>query len=287
VLKIGRTHLQDATPVRLGQVFGGFAAQVERGIARVRNTLPGIHELALGGTAVGTGLNCPPGFASRTIARLAQMTGIPFVEAVNHFEAQAARDAAVELSGALKTVAVSLIHIANDIRWLGSGPRCGIGEITLPATQPGSSIMPGKVNPVMSEMLLQVSMRVIGNDAAVTCGGASGVFELNVAIPLIADALLESIQLLSNGCQVFVERCLEGIEADEERCSELIDRSLMLCTALAPHIGYDDAARIAERAQAESRTVREVAEEMGIEKLDERLDVRSMTSSPVPDSEAR
>ena len=277
VLKIGRTHLQDATPVRLGQVFGGFAAQLTRSIARLKDAMPRLTELALGGTAVGTGINCPKGFAEKAIGRIAEKTGIPFVEAGDHFEAQAGRDAAVELAGALKTVAVSLTHIANDIRWLGSGPRCGIGEIKVPATQPGSSIMPGKVNPVMSEMLLQVCMRVVGNDAAVTAGGASGVFELNVAIPLMADALLESISLLTRGCAVFTEKCLKGIEADEKRCKELIEKSLMLCTALAPVIGYDKAAQIAKKAHAEGKTVREVATEMGIADLDKLLDLRSMT----------
>jgi fumarate hydratase class II len=277
VLKIGRTHLQDATPVRLGQVFSGFAQQVQNGAVRLQHCLPHLHELALGGTAVGTGINCPEGFARKTIERIAAATGLPFCEAHNHFEAQAARDAVVELSGSLKTVAVSLYHIANNIRFLGSGPRCGIGEILVPATQPGSSIMPGKVNPVMSEMLIQAAMRVIGNDAAVTAGGASGVYELNVALPLMADALLESVQLLANGSEVFTERCVRGLEADQERCAELIEKSLMLCTSLAPHIGYDQAAALAKRAHAEKKTVREVATEMGIEDLDERLDVRSMT----------
>ena len=277
VLKIGRTHLQDATPVRLGQVFSGFAAQVRNGAARLRTCMPQLAELALGGTAVGTGINCPEGFAERAIARIAERTDVPFTEASDHFEAQAARDAAVELSGSLKTVAVSLIHIANDIRFLGSGPRCGIGEITIPATQPGSSIMPGKVNPVMSEMLISVCLRVIGNDAAVTMGGASGVFELNVTIPLLADALLESLDLLTNGCDAFVDKCVTGIEADEERCAELIEKSLMLSTALVPAVGYDKAAEIAKRAHKERKTVREVAEEMGIENLDDLLDVRSMT----------
>ncbi len=283
VLKIGRTHLQDATPVRLGQVFGGFAAQVERGIARLREALPRLCELALGGTAVGTGINCPPGFASSAIAKLAKGTGIPFVEAGNHFEAQAARDAAVELSGALKTVATSLHHIANNIRWLASGPRCGIGEISLPETQPGSSIMPGKVNPVMSEMLMQVCLRVFGNDAAVTAGGAGGLFELNVSLPLMADALLESIGLLANGARIFTDRCIRGIEADAERCAELLEKSLMLCTALAPVIGYDKAAKIAKQAHAERKTVREVAEAMGIGDLDRLLDVRSMTGPSAAD----
>ncbi|MHC4959015.1 MAG: class II fumarate hydratase [Planctomycetota bacterium] len=277
VLKIGRTHLQDATPVRLGQVFSGLAAQVQYGAARLQHCIPQLCGLALGGTAVGTGINCPEGFAEKAIARIAERTGLPFVETGNHFEAQAARDAAVELSGSLKTLAVSLIRVANDIRWLGSGPRCGIGEITIPATQPGSSIMPGKVNPVMSEMLMQVCMRVIGNDAAVTAGGASGVFELNVTIPMLADALLESIALLSNGVTTFAERCVTGIVADEERCAELISKSLMLCTALVPAIGYDKSAAIAKKAHAERKTVRQVAEELGIENLDELLDVRSMT----------
>ncbi|MHC4550836.1 MAG: class II fumarate hydratase [Planctomycetota bacterium] len=277
VLKIGRTHLQDATPIRLGQVFSGFAHQVQNGAVRLQHCLPQLHELALGGTAVGTGINCPEGFAEKTIRRIAAATALPFAEAHNHFEAQAARDAAVELSGSLKTVAVSLHHIANNIRFLGSGPRCGIGEILIPATQPGSSIMPGKVNPVMSEMVMQVAMRVVGNDAAVAAGGASGVFDLNVSLPLMADALLESIRLLANACEVFSERCVRGLEADEERCAELIEKSLMLCTALAPHLGYDRAAAIAKRAHAEKKTVRQVATEMGITNLDTLLDVRSMT----------
>ncbi|MFI5402254.1 MAG: class II fumarate hydratase [Planctomycetota bacterium] len=277
IVKIGRTHLQDATPVRLGQVFSGFAQQVQNGIARLRHALPHLSELALGGTAVGTGINCPKGFAKKTIARVAEMTGVPFVEAPNHFEAQAARDAAVELSGALKTVAVSLWHIANNIRFLGCGPRCGIGEINLPATQPGSSIMPGKVNPVMSEMLMQVAMRAIGNDAAVTAAGTTGLGELNVAIPVMADALLESIELMTNGARVFADQCVKGIEADEERCSELIEKSLMLATALVPETGYDKAAAIAKKAQEQRKTIRQVAEEMGIKNLDKLLDVRSMT----------
>jgi len=277
VLKIGRTHLQDATPVRLGQVFSGYATQLDYAGKRLEDTLPRLCELALGGTAVGTGINCPKGLPGKAIARLGETTGLPFTEASNHFEAQAARDAAVELAGALKTVAVSLFHVANDIRHLGSGPRCGIGEIQLPATQPGSSIMPGKVNPVMSEMMLQVCMRVIGNDAAVTWGGASGVFELNVSIPMMADALLESIDLLSNACRTFVARCATGIEADAERCGELIEKSLMLGTALVPTVGYDKAAAIAKQAHKERKTIRQVATELGIENLDAQLDVRSMT----------
>jgi fumarate hydratase class II len=277
VVKIGRTHLQDATPVRLGQVFSGFAQQVQNGAVRLQHTMPHLCELALGGTAVGTGINCPKGFAKKTIARLAEMTAVHFVEAPNHFEAQAARDAAVELSGALKTVAVSLWHVANNIRFLSCGPRCGIGEITLPATQPGSSIMPGKVNPVLSEMLMQVAMRAIGNDATVTAAGTTGLGELNVAIPVMADALLESIELMTNGARVFADQCVKGIVADEERCAELIEKSLMLCTALAPKIGYDKAAALAKKAHEQGKTVRQVAEEMGIKDLDTLLDVRSMT----------
>ncbi len=277
IVKVGRTHLQDATPIRLGQVFSGFAQQVQNGVARLRDTMPRLCELALGGTAVGTGINCPKGFAKKAIARVAEMTGVPFVEARNHFEAQAARDAAVELSGALKTVAVSLLHVANNIRFLGCGPRCGIAEIILPATQPGSSIMPGKVNPVMSEMLMQVAMRAIGNDTTVTFAGASGLGELNVAIPVMADALLESIELMSNGARVFADQCVKGIEADEERCTELKEKSLMLATALVPEIGYDKAAALAKKAHEQGKTVRQVAEEMGIANLDKLLDVRSMT----------
>jgi len=277
VLKIGRTHLQDATPVRLGQVFSGFAQQVQNAAVRLQQAMPHLSELALGGTAVGTGINCPEGFARKTIARVAEKTGVPFVEAPNHFEAQAARDAAVELSGALKTVAVSLWHVANNIRFLSCGPRCGIGEISLPVTQPGSSIMPGKVNPVMSEMLMQVAMRAIGNDATVTAAGTTGLGELNVAIPVMADALLESIELLANGARAFADKCVKGIVADEERCKELIEKSLMLCTALAPKIGYDKAAAIAKKAHEQRKTVRQVAEEMGIPDLDKLLDVRSMT----------
>ena len=280
VVKLGRTHLQDATPVRMGQVFHGYAAQIERGGARLRDTLERLCELALGGTAVGTGINCPPGFAAGAIGRLAQKTGVPFREAGNHFEAQGARDAAVELSGALKTVAVSLYRIANEIRFLGSGPRGGVGELRIPATQPGSSIMPGKVNPVICEAVLQVCMRVMGNDATVTAGGVSGVFELNVAIPVMADTLLESIALLANASDVFIERCVEGLEVDRDRVRSLIERSLMLVTALAPKIGYDKAAQLAKRAHERGQTVREAAAEMGLEDLDDLLDLRAMTEPP-------
>jgi fumarate hydratase, class II len=262
VLKIGRTHLQDATPIRLGQEFSGYASQVQHGVERLWNCAPHLGELALGGTAVGTGVNTHPEFARRTIERIADETGLDLRETPNHFEAQAARDAAVETSGALKTVAVSMTKIANDIRFLSSGPRLGYGEITIPATQPGSSIMPGKVNPVMSEMLMQVSGQVIGNDAAITFGGTMGNFELNVMMPLIAHNLLQSIELLTRGTLVFSRRCVKGIEANVEQCQSDLELSLALCTPLAPVIGYDRAAVIAKKALETNRTVREVAREM-------------------------
>jgi fumarate hydratase class II len=274
VLKIGRTHLQDATPIRLGQEFSGYASQIEHGIARVTDLQTRLAELALGGTAVGTGINAPPNFAPRVIAALASETGLPFREAANHFEAQAARDACVEASGILKTIAVSLMKIANDIRFLGSGPRLGYGELNLPATQPGSSIMPGKVNPVMCEMLMQVCAQVIGNDAAITTAALHGNFELNVMMPVIAHNLLQSITLLSRGSKIFARRCVSGLAADAEHCAGEIERSLAMCTALAPLIGYDRAAEIAKEAHATGRTVREIAaERAGLEKsvLDEAL----------------
>jgi fumarate hydratase class II len=281
ILKIGRTHLQDATPLRLGQEFSGYASQVAHGVARLESVKPHLGELALGGTAVGTGLNTHPEFARRTIAGLAQETGVALREADNHFEAQAARDACVETSGALKTVAVSLIKIANDIRWLGSGPRLGLGELKLPATQPGSSIMPGKVNPVMCEMVIQVGAQVIGNDATITFGGARGNFELNTMMPVMGYNLLQSIELLTNASRVFTRRCVNGLEADVERCERNVERSLALCTALARVIGYDQAAHIAKLAAETGRTVREVAREIsGLSpaKLDELLDARRQTS---------
>ncbi|MBI3989261.1 MAG: class II fumarate hydratase, partial [candidate division NC10 bacterium] len=244
VVKIGRTHLQDATPIRLGQEFSGYARQVELGIRRIEQTKSSLAELALGGTAVGTGLNTHPEFPRRVIASLSELTGIPFREAEDHFEAQGAQDALVEASGALKTVAVSLMKIANDIRWLGSGPRCGIGEIMLPEVQPGSSIMPGKVNPVMAESAIQVAAQVIGNDLAITLGGQWGFFELNTMMPLMASNLLESILLLANAMRNFADRCISGIRADEARSAEMIEKSLAMCTALAPVIGYDEAAKI-------------------------------------------
>jgi fumarate hydratase class II len=279
VLKIGRTHLQDATPIRLGQEFGGYAQQVASGICRIRNAIESLSELPLGGTAVGTGINTHPLFARKVISVVKRKTGYPFREAVNHFEAQGAKDALVEMSGALKTTAVSLMKIANDIRWLGSGPRCGIGEIRLPETQPGSSIMPGKVNPVIPESLIQVCAQVIGSDAAVTLGGLSGNFELNVMMPLIAHNLLQSIRLLANAVDNFSKRCIEGLEADRERCEEMIEKSLALATALTPKIGYDQAARIAKEAYQNRKTIRHVAGEKGFlseKDLNRLLDPRLM-----------
>ena len=279
ILKIGRTHLQDATPVRLGQEFGGYARQVELGMVRIRNGMRALSELPLGGTAVGTGINTHPLFAKRVISILNKKSGHRFHEAADHFEAQAGRDALVEMSGALKTVAVSLIKIANDIRWLGSGPRCGIGEIHLPQTQPGSSIMPGKVNPVIPESLIQVGAQVIGNDSAITLGGLSGNFELNVMMPLIAYNLLQSIRLLANAVDHFSKRCIEGLEADRERCEEMIEKSLALATVLTPKIGYDEAARIAKEAYQNRKKIRQVVEEKRLfskEELNRLLDPRSM-----------
>jgi fumarate hydratase class II len=279
ILKIGRTHLQDAIPLRLGQEFGGYARQVELGIQRIGKARESLSELPLGGTAVGTGMNTHPLFARKAISLISQKSGWRFREAINHFEAQGARDASVEMSGALKTVAVSLIKIANDIRWLGSGPRCGIGEIHLPETQVGSSMMPGKVNPVIPESLIQVCAQVIGNDSAITLGGLSGNLELNVMMPLIAHNLIQSIRLLASGVNNFSRRCIEGLKADRERCEEMIDKSLALATALAPEIGYDEAARIAKKAYDQRRTIRQVLEEerrFAREEIDRLLDPRSM-----------
>jgi fumarate hydratase, class II len=280
ILKIGRTHLQDATPMRLGQEFSGYASQIAHGIARLENTRAHLGELALGGTAIGTGLNTHPEFARKVIEGIARETGLSLCEAPNHFEAQASRDTCVELSGALKTLAVSLIKIANDIRWLGSGPRLGLGELKLPATQPGSSIMPGKVNPVMSEMVIQVGAQVIGHDAAITFAGTFGNFELNTMLPVIAHNLLSSIELLANASRVFAKRCIAGLQADVEKCEANVERSLAMCTALAPVIGYDKAAHIAKVAYQTNRTVREVAAELsGLDKaaLDRLLDPRTQT----------
>ncbi len=275
VIKMGRTHLQDAVPMRLGQEFSGYARQVEAARERVEAALAGIYELPLGGTAVGTGLNAPPGFAAGTIAEIAERTGLPFVEARNHFEAQGARDAAAFLSAALRNYALALTKIANDIRWLGSGPRGGLGELRLPAVQPGSSIMPGKVNPVIAESLLMVCAQVVGHDAAIAWCAAAGNFELNVMMPLIAYDLLEQISLLAAGTQNFTVRLVEGLEADRERARAYVEQSLAMATALAPVIGYERAAALAKEAHASGRTVREVAlESAGLspERLAELLD---------------
>jgi fumarate hydratase class II len=270
IVKIGRTHLQDAVPMRLGNEFGGYARQVEACEERIRAALGGIYELPLGGTAVGAGLNAPAGFATATIAEIARRTGLPFVEARNHFEAQAAKDAATFLSGALRTYAIAATKIANDIRWLGSGPRCGLGELKLPETQPGSSIMPGKVNPVIAESLLMVCAQVIGHDAAIAWCAAAGNFELNVMMPLIAYDLLQSEELLAAATRNFAERLVDGLEADRERIALLVEGSLATATALAPVIGYDKVAAIVKEAYQTKRTVREVARERsGL--LEERL----------------
>ena len=285
ILKIGRTHLQDAVPVRLGQEFRGYARQVELAIHRIQNAGMTLTELPLGGTAVGTGMNTHPLFAKRTISLISLKTGYRFREATDHFEAQGARDALVETSGTLKTAAVSLIKIANDIRWMGSGPRCGLGEIHLPDTQPGSSIMPGKVNPVIPESLIQACVQVIGNDAAITLGGLSGNFELNVMMPLMAHNLLQSIQVLANAIDNFSRRCIAGLKADRERCEEMVEKSLALATSLTPKIGYDRAAQIAKKAYQQGKTIRAVAKEEGIfsqEELDSLLDTRSMVAPRSP-----
>ena len=279
-VKIGRTHLMDATPVRVGQEFAGWARQVELSIARLDAAAEGLAELALGGTAVGTGINCPPGFAARAIDAISRETGLAFREAVDHFEAQGARDAALAASAAARGAAVALFKIANDIRLLASGPRCGFGELRLPAVQPGSSIMPGKVNPVLCEAVIQVAAQVTGNDAAVALGGMTGQLELNAMIPLIARNLLESIRLLANVANVFADRCLAGIEVDRERAAAWVEQSLALATALVPAIGYDRAAEVAKEAAATGRSVREVALARAVlppEQLDRLLDVRAQT----------
>jgi len=279
IIKIGRTHLQDATPVRLGQEFGGYARQVQLDIYRLKKGMKSLFELPIGGTAVGTGINTHPLFAKKVIAIINKEKGWYLREALDHFEAQAARDALVEISGILKTAAVSLIKIANDIRWLGSGPRCGIGEIRLPETQPGSSIMPGKVNPVIPESLIQVCAQVIGNDSAITLGGLSGNFELNVMMPLMAHNLIQSIRLLANAVDNFTKKCIMGINANRERCQEMIEKSLALATSLTPKIGYDKAAQIAKKAYEQNKTIREVVKEEGLffrEELNRLLDPRLM-----------
>lgn len=287
VVKSGRTHLMDATPVTLGQEFGGYAQQVRLGVERLESVLPRLAELPLGGTATGTGINTPEGFAARVIGEIAAQTGLPLHEARDHFEAQGARDALVETSGVLRTIAAGLTKISNDIRWMGSGPRTGLAEIRLPDLQPGSSIMPGKVNPVLAEAVCQVAAQVIGNDAAIGFGGAAGNFELNVMLPMLARNLLESIRLLSNVTVVFADRCVAGIEADEGRCREYAESSPSIVTPLNRYIGYEEAAKVAKQALAERRTIREVVLERGyvdrgdltLAQLDAALDVLAMTGT--------
>jgi fumarate hydratase, class II len=285
VVKSGRTHLMDATPVSLGQEFGGYAAQVRLGGERLEASLPRLAELPLGGTAVGTGINTPPGFSARVIEEVARATGLPLTEARNHFEAQGARDALVEISGQLRTIAVSLYKVANDIRWMGSGPRTGLSEISLPDLQPGSSIMPGKVNPVIAEALCMVCAQVIGNDAAIAFGGAAGNFELNVMLPMLARNVLESVRLLVNIARLFADQCVDGISANEQRCREYAESSPSIVTPLNRYIGYEAAAKVAKQSLAERRTIREVVIENGyveqgrltLAQLDEALDVLRMT----------
>ena len=282
VVKIGRTHLQDATPIRLGQEFGGYARQIELGLVRVRQAQAALSEVALGGTAVGTGLNAHPDFAPRVIELLSREIRWPLKEAVNHFEAQSAQDSLVEASGELRTVAVSLMKIANDIRWLGSGPRCGLGELVLPETQPGSSIMPGKVNPVIAESVTMVAAKVMGNDVTIMVGGQAANFELIVMLPVMAYSLLQSIELLASASENFTRRCIQGIAADVERCRNSIEQSLAMCTALVPEIGYDAAAKIAKEAHRTGKTVREVARSQHVlpeDRLNALLDPWRMTGS--------
>jgi fumarate hydratase class II len=286
VVKSGRTHLMDAVPVTLGQEFGGYARQVEAGIERVQATLPRVGELPIGGTAVGTGLNAPTGFGTKVVAELVKLTGVQELSlAKNNFEAQAARDGLVELSGALKTVAVSLTKIANDVRWMGSGPLTGLGEISLPDLQPGSSIMPGKVNPVLPEAVTQVAAQVIGNDAAVTWGGGNGAFELNVYIPMMARNALESLTLLTNVSRLFADRCIAGLEAHEDRLRTLAESSPSIVTPLNSLIGYEEAAAVAKQALKEGKTIRQtvidrglIGDDLTLDELDRRLDVLQMAN---------
>ncbi|MEU7606144.1 class II fumarate hydratase [Streptomyces sp. NPDC041003] len=285
VVKAGRTHLMDATPVTLGQEFGGYAAQIRYGVERLRAALPRLAELPLGGTAVGTGINTPPGFSAAVIAEVAAATGLPLTEARDHFEAQGARDALVETSGMLRTVAVSLTKISNDLRWMASGPRTGLAEINLPDLQPGSSIMPGKVNPVVPEAVLMVAAQVMGNDATVAVAGAAGNFELNVMLPVMARNLLESIRLLGSASRLLADRTVDGITANEARAREYAESSPSVVTPLNRYIGYEEAAKVAKRSLAERKTIREVVLESGyvergaltLEQLDEALDVLRMT----------
>ena len=285
VVKAGRTHLMDATPVTLGQEFGGYAAQMRYAVERVQSSLPRVAELPLGGTAVGTGINTPPGFAAKVIAKLAADTGLPFTEARNHFEAQGSRDGLVEASGVMRTVAISMVKICNDLRWMGSGPRAGLGEIAIPDLQPGSSIMPGKVNPVVCEAAIMACAQVIGNDHAVAFAGASGTFELNVMMPVMARNLLESARLLTNVSQLLADTCVDGITANVEHARHLAESSPSIVTPLNRYIGYESAAAVAKKALKESKTIRQVVLEQGFveqgklteEQLDAALDVMSMT----------
>ncbi|MER8012958.1 class II fumarate hydratase [Streptomyces griseoluteus] len=285
VVKAGRTHLMDATPVTLGQEFGGYAAQVTYGVERLRSSLPRLAELPLGGTAVGTGINTPPGFSAAVIEEVARATGLPFTEARDHFEAQGARDGIVETSGQLRTVAIGLTKIANDLRWMSSGPRTGLAEIRLPDLQPGSSIMPGKVNPVVPEAVLMVAAQVVGNDATIATAGAAGNFELNVMLPVMAKNVLESVRLLANASRLLADRTVDGITADRERAREYAESSPSVVTPLNRYLGYEEAARIAKKSLAERKTIREVVLEGGyvergdltLEQLDEALDVLRMT----------
>ena len=288
VVKAGRTHLMDATPVTLGQEFGGYAAQMRYGVERLESTLTRVGELALGGTAVGTGINTPPGFAAGVVADLVRTTGLPLREARDHFEAQGARDALVELSGQLRTIAVGLVKICNDLRWMGSGPTAGLGELHLPDLQPGSSIMPGKVNPVLPEATLMVCAQVIGNDATVVFAGASGNFELNVMMPVMGRSILESLRLLTSTVRLLADRCIDGLVADVEHCRALAESSPSVATPLNRYIGYEAAAKVAKRSVAERTTVRQSVLDLGfvdrgelsLEQLDAALDVLSMTRPP-------
>ncbi len=264
IIKIGRTHLMDAVPLTLGQEFSGYVDQLDHDLSRLQEALSGLYELAIGGTAVGTGLNTHPEFAERVAARIAELTGLPFISAPNKFAALAAHDALVMASGALKTLAASLMKIANDIRWLGSGPRAGLGELLLPENEPGSSIMPGKVNPTQSEAMTMVCVQVMGNDVAVTIAGSQGNFELNVYKPVIIANVLHSVRLLADACRSFTEHCVVGIQPNREQIAQYVERSLMLVTALNPYIGYDNAAKVAKKAFAERKTLREAAIELGL-----------------------
>jgi fumarate hydratase class II len=285
VVKSGRTHLMDATPVRLGQEFAGYASQLEHGVRRLRNASQELAELALGGTAVGTGTNAVPGFPALAIRKISESTGLEFTEAENHFEAQGAKDAYVSASGALNTLAVSLLKIANDIRWLASGPTSGLAEITLPAIQPGSSIMPGKVNPVMSEAMMMLCAQVMGNHVAVTVGGQHGNFELNVMMPVMAHNFLQSVSILARGCDAFRANAVEGIGANRERCRELLEKNPSIATALNAYIGYDEAAAVAKESAKNYESVRTVVKRRGLlsdEQLDTVLNVREMTEPGIP-----